>query len=194
MEFIKKMIIVIIVAILILSVLMILISRYSAEIIDLIHLDTDYSRIGERDLSDPLFDQYRIDGIVFTPYTRLNHGKGYNDDFYTYSLRLAVYKQLENSNKVIVNHFEVDGVKDVKFNKIAGTINKELEFDDGGDGILSSEDILIDVINNYNMELNKKSQLKVVLNVSVVDEDGKLTTRDLEYYFETNIRKYFFAY
>ena len=39
------------------------------------------------------------------------------------------------------------------------------------------------------MELTNKSQIKVVLNVSV-EEDGEVITRDLEYIFETRIREY----
>jgi hypothetical protein len=39
------------------------------------------------------------------------------------------------------------------------------------------------------MELNNKSQLKVILNITV-EENGQSTTKDLEYIFGTRIRKY----
>ena len=82
-------------------------------------------------------------------------------------------------------------VKDVNFNKVTKEdLNIELEFsEDKSNELQSSEIVLIEEINDYDMELNNKSQLKVILNITV-EENGQSTTKDLEYIFGTRIRKY----
>jgi hypothetical protein len=161
-----------------------------AEITDLIHRDTDRISVEKEDgFSNPRLNQYKVNGVVFIPYTRQNPFKTYEDKYYYYSLRLASYTQAINS-KVVVNCVTIEGVRNVKFKTITKEANKQLEFsNDPNNKTLKSEIVLVDAINDYNMELNKDSQLKVVLNVSV-EQDGKTTTRDMEYVFETQIRKY----
>ncbi len=191
MRLIKIIIIVVLVVILILIALTILTSRGFSEITDLIHKDTEKVHVEEGySFTDPKLEQYQINGVLLIPYTRQNPFKTYEDKYYNYSLRLAAYKRADNQ-KVAINHVRVEGVKNVKFNKITkGNLSIELEFNkDESNEVQTSEIILIDEINDYDMELTDKSQIKVVLNVSV-EENGRVATRDLEYIFETKIRKY----
>ena len=44
-------------------------------------------------------------------------------------------------------------------------------------------------MNENDMKLNAKSEMKIVMNISV-QENETLTTRNLEYSIETKVRKY----
>lgn len=187
MRLIKIVIIVALVTLLIFIMLTILTSHGFSEITDLIHTDTEKVHVEEGySFTDPKLEKYQINGVLFIPYTRHNP-IGNDDKFYTYSLRLASYKKKDDDNKVIINYATLEGINDIKFIEMNKILNKESEFVDGN--MRLSEGVLIDEINNYDMELTDKSQIKVVLNVSV-EENGEITTRDLEYIFETKIRKY----
>lgn len=187
MRLIKIILIVVIVIILILTILTIATSRGFSEITDLIHKDTENVHVKEGyNFTDPKLERYQINGVLLIPYARQNPFKS-NEKYNTYSLRLASYKQKENDNKVIINRVTVEGINDIKFIKIDKILNEKSEF--SNDNISLSENILMDEINNYDMELTDKSQIKVLLNVSV-EENGNITTRDLEYIFETKTRKY----
>lgn len=187
MPFPKNAIMFLILGLLILSLLT---SCRFSEITDLIHKDTEkfYENYS---FSEPLLQKYKINKILFIPYTNQNPEQSYEQKYSTYSLSLASYGQKVNNSKVIVNYVTVEGDQDIIFDKITNNLNESLEFnnDEKQDNMKISVITLFDEINDYNMELTDKSRLKVVLNVTV-EENGKSITGDLEYYFETRVRKY----
>lgn len=192
MRLVKNIIVVLLFMVLVLVIFNFLTSNGYAEITDLIHKDTEKLIIEEGyDFSDSELNKYQVNEILFIPYTRHNPFESYDEEFYSYSLRLASYKPKENDNKVMINYVTVEGINDVEFDKITKTLNRKLEFigHEKNSEVQIDEFILIDEINNYNMELNDNSQIKVVLNVSV-EENEKIVTRDLVYKFETRVRKY----
>lgn len=183
-----------IIILILVSIVLILITLTSCkfdQITDLIHKDTESLQARNAEmLTDDKTEKYQIEGILFIPYIRQNPFETYEDKYYCYSLRLAAYK-LAGEQKVVVNCISIEGVKDVNFNKVTKEdLNIELEFsEDKSNELQSSEIVLIEEINDYDMELNNKSQLKVILNITV-EENGQSTTKDLEYIFGTRIRKY----
>lgn len=179
----RNIIIVLVTGILIISILT---SCQYAEIIDLIHKDTEKYHDGNN-LSAPELEHYQIKGIIFTPYTIHNPEQSYEQKYSTYSLKLAYYSQKKNNAKITINYVTIEAIQDVKYDKISKKLNKLLDLNN--DNMQLNDVVLIDQINNYNMELKDKSQIKVVLNISI-EENGEIITRDLEYIFETRIRKY----
>jgi hypothetical protein len=164
----------------------------TAKITDLVHKDTEVGNIQDIKFSDPLLKKYQINGLLFVPYMVHNPDKSYNSDYENFSLKLATYKPIEDvGSNVKVNSVKIVGVKDINFTPISNTLNIYLVFknEDKNPNLQVSEEYLVDEINNYNMQLNKESQLKVIINVSI-EENGKIITEDLIYTFETNIREY----
>ena len=167
-------------------------SQFSS-IADIIHEDTQYT--AERKFSDEKLSEYKINGILFAPYSKQLPHKSDYDGWYRYFLRLAVYKSPEYKASVTINSIKIEGLKDVKFEPIAETFNENVEFDERID--FDSENNLergifelIEKINDYDMEITKDSQWKVVLNVTVEDEENTIT-QDLTYIFNSRIRTYF---
>lgn len=190
MRLIKIIIIVVIVVILILTTLTIVTSRGFAQIADLINRDTEMF-YKQYSFSEPPLKNYQINGVLFIPYTNHNPLPSYDQKFHNYSLNVVAYRQKGNNSKVIINKVTLEGINDIEFDNIAKVLNKDMEFSDDAKHADKQLDriTLIDEINNYDMKLTNKSQIKVVLNVSV-EENGKITTGDLEYMFETKMRKY----
>lgn len=162
-----------------------------AEITDLYHKDTKSvgRPIEEINFSDPKLKNYQINGILFYPV--IGHNST-NSDLETYYLMLKTFKPKEQANNnVIINNVKVEGSKDINFSPISKDLNKNLIFtnEDTNSSIQTSKIDLIEQLNDYNMKLSEnKSELKVVINVSV--EDGEqIITKELIYIFETNTRK-----
>ncbi|MFZ5966968.1 MAG: hypothetical protein ACOYVK_07310 [Bacillota bacterium] len=190
MDSFKITMMVVVIGILAIAALTMLTSRGFSKSMELIHKDTDKFHKGYN-FSDPLLTQYQTNGIVFTPYTRQNPEHSYQEKFPTYSLRLAAYKEKENGSKAVINYVTIEAAKDVRFNKLTKDINKKLEFGTvrKNKHIQCSEVILVDGINHYDMELNQDSRIKVMINVTV-EESGKSSTCDLEYYFDVRTRRF----
>jgi hypothetical protein len=157
-------------------------------ITNLINEDTEIF-YEEYNFLNPILNQYKVNGVLFIPY--ITH-ESYEDKFSTYALRLEVYKQNINSSNATINYVTVKGDKNIKFKSITEKLNKVLKFsvDEHNKSLKGSYNELIDEINTYNMQLNDKSGIKVVLNISVKTEDNKIITRDIVYYFKTETTTY----
>jgi uncharacterized protein YlaN (UPF0358 family) len=158
-------------------------SCQTSSIADLIHKDTN--QIDEKtkfNFSDPKLEKYHIDGVFFIPYIP-------HRSHFTYDLRLAAYKTNGNNSKVTINSATIEGLEEINLRKVTSDKSTVLEFIEHKDNIQASQIPLIEQINDYDMGLTKKSKLKVVLNITVEENDTTIT-RDLEYTFETKIRTY----
>jgi hypothetical protein len=162
----------------------------TAKIIDLINQDTNRF-YEDYDLSDQALEQYKINDVLFIPYTVHNTAQSYKDKFDSYKLILEVYRKDNDNSKIIINHVAVEGIKEVKFKRIAKTLNKTIKLNNlsKGSEFQTGEIVLLEEINTYNMELKDNSQIKVILNISVID-GIKTINKDIEYIFQTNTREY----
>ncbi|WP_027399035.1 hypothetical protein [Anaerovorax odorimutans] len=187
MKLFKLFMILLVIIILAIGILTVVTSRGVTQIIDLINKDTDTLNVEEGfDFSEPILNKYEINKTLFIPYMVKNTPKSNDEKYYTYSLKLASYKE-KNNNKIVINYVIIDEMQDVYFNKVEKEINQEVAFDNNE--IQSGDMILIDAINSYDMKLNKKSRIRIVINISV-EENGKIITNDLKYDFQTRIREY----
>ncbi|MBM6616326.1 hypothetical protein [Bacillus suaedaesalsae] len=174
------------------TILFILTSCETTEITYLYHKDT-YSvgvPVEEINFSDVKLKKYTINEILFYPVIRHNSS---NSNPETYSLALKVFKPKEvTDNSVIINNVKLEGSKAITFKPISTEINKNIEFINDGNqlGVKTSENDLIDEINDYDMNLkDNKSELKVLINVSVIS--GKqIITKELEYIFKAETEEY----
>lgn len=187
----RKIIVISIIGIIfIVAIIVIVTSRGVDEIVDLINKDTEIFyesyNLSESDLKD-----YQIGGVLFIPYTNHNPISNYDQKYHNYSLSLETYRKKGDDSRVVVNKVTLEGQSDINFVNMSDIINKELEFsdDEKNEDLQINRITLIDKINDYDMMLNKKSKIKVVLNVSV-NKNGEITTHDLNYIFSTKIRKY----
>lgn len=173
-------------------ILSILSSCGISEITDLYHEDT--KSVGgpteEINFLDPNLKNYQIQGVLFYPFIR---HKSTNSDFETYYLKLVTYKPKGVAdNNVIINFVKVEGAKEIEFTPISKDFNKKLKFiyEDDSSSIQKSTIELFEQLNDYDMKLNEhKSQLKIIINVSVVD-GNQITTENLIYIFEADTRRY----
>lgn len=173
-------------------ILSVLTSCATAEITDFYHQDTNSlgGQIEEIHFLDPNLKNYQISGVLFYPF--ISHTSA-NSDFETYDIMLRTFKSKEVADSnVIINNVKVEGTKEINFTPISKDFNKKLKFinEDGSSRIQTSTIQLIEELNDYDLKLiENKSELKVVINVSV--EDGNhVITKDLTYFFEADIRKY----
>ena len=84
--------------IILIILLTVLTTRGISQIIDLIHKDTEDMHVEEGyNFLNTEVNKYQIGRILFIPYTRQNPLPNYEQKYYTYSLRLAAYKQKENN-------------------------------------------------------------------------------------------------
>lgn len=127
---------------------------------------------------------------MFYPVIRHNSS---NSNPETYSLKLKVYKPKEvTDSNVIINNVKIEGFKDITYKPISTDLNKNIEFINDGNklGVKTSENALIDEINDYDMNLkDNKSELKVFINVSVIS-GNQITTKELEYIFKAETEEY----
>ncbi|WP_042457236.1 hypothetical protein [Neobacillus dielmonensis] len=158
-----------------------------ATIIDLYHPDTEKLKIAEDVFSNPAYEPFRAEGVLFTPYMVQNPAGTGDETFYKYSLYLGAYKLGEDIDSVTVKHVKVVGTKEADFAKLNQDISLPIEF--SSDSIQKSDMILFDDINDQDMKLTKKSEVTVVITVSVV-KDGETITKDLTYDFKTRSRTY----
>jgi hypothetical protein len=102
---------------------------------------------------------------------------------------MLVNKEAINDSKVVVNSIIVEGIKNVDLEKSEVILNKKLVFEELEGTIQESEDNLIEQINRKDMKLNENSEIKILINISV-EENKKITTRNLEYICITDVRTY----
>lgn len=163
----------------------------TADIIDLIHKDTEQiNYIEKEDLKEEIFlknnfDQYKINDTIFIP-NLIHSSKG--EEYY--SLYIDSYR-ISGTEKFFVNNIVIEGIENVDFDKLVkSNMNKQIEFNYNEESGLEEGYIeLIEPINDNNMNLNKDSRIKVVLNM-VVEDKGEKHDYDLEYVFESDIRTY----
>jgi len=159
----------------------------TATIIDLYHPETEKLEISEAVFTDEAYEPFRAGGVLFTPYTvQTQVGTG-EEAYDKYALHLGVYKLNEFTESVVINHVKVTGTEDMNFSERNQELALPIEF--SNDSIASSNVILLDEISADNMGLSDKSIIKIVLNVSVV-ENGETITKDLSYDFVTRLRTY----
>jgi hypothetical protein len=170
---------------LLLCLTLLVLTSCTSTIIDLYHEDTNLITVEEGfDFSDPTLEKYQINNILFIPYFSQEFS---NDKIYT--LNMLVNKEAINDSKVVVNSIIVEGTKNVDIEKSEVILNKKLVFEELEGTIQESEDNLIEQINNKDMKLNENSEIKILINISV-EENKKITTRNLEYIFITDVRTY----
>lgn len=181
--------------ILVTIILSLLTSCGTAEITDLYHKNTNSlgGPIEEINFSDSNLKNYQVNGILFYPFIRHESTKSTNSDIETYYLKLEVFKPKEVAeSNVIINNVKIEGDKNIVFTTISKDFNEKLKFinEEGSSGIQTSTIELFEQLNDYNMKLiENKSELKVIINVSVEDEN-QITTKNLIYIFEADTRKY----
>lgn len=175
----------------IIALVVMVMSCGTSEIIDVIHKDTDELNIENYKGLDPTLERYQIDGVLLIPYIRNIPKVNAGEEFYAYTLRLASYKNGDDQKQVTINSVSVEGIKNVELSKISKKVDKNLDFKklQSSNKFESNGNVLIDEINHHDMKLDKNSEIKVMLNVSVKDGED-IITRDLEYVFTTRIRRY----
>jgi hypothetical protein len=197
MIFQENIIIVLAVTLLIVCVILLLIKSLinKGQIIDIINKDINRVNIKTEDyLLNKNFEKYIINNVLFIPYFRHNPFDE-KQGFYTYSLRLAVYKKYQDKSIITLNSININKENNIEFNEFTKNFEKKLNFkkidSTSNDEIIKSENMLVHEINDIDMKLNENSILKLLINVSVKNEEAE-TTDNLDFKFTTNIRKHSF--
>jgi hypothetical protein len=173
----------------VLFITLLVLTSCTATIIDLYHEDTNLITVEEGiNFSDPRVEKYQINKVFFKPYLSIEFTNDKeNEDIYP--LNMLVYKESKNESKVVVNNITIKGTKNVDLEKDEVILNKKLAFEELEGIIQESHVNLIEQINHKDMKLNENSEIKIVINISV-EENEKITTRNLEYIFITDVRTY----
>ncbi|MEN8905243.1 MAG: hypothetical protein ABF289_04715, partial [Clostridiales bacterium] len=155
--------------------------------------DTNKANIKSTDyIKSENLENYTINNVLLIPYFRHNPFDE-KQDFYTYSLRLVVYRKDGDTSKVIINNLHMNKLENIEFNEYKKDINKELVFkivkNNSDDTIQKSENILVHEINNINMKLNENSSLKLTINASIEQDKEKITS-NIVFNFITNVRNH----
>jgi hypothetical protein len=163
----------------------------TSDVEELIHPKTDRLDITQEVFSKSDYKPYTVGGILFIPYTRPNGFENSEQDYYKFSLRLAAYKTIDNTNKVVINHVKIAGTKNVTLEEIDRTLSLPLDFIESKEfqSIQESSNILIEEISPTNMNLSDESVMTVVINVSV-EENGEMINKDLTYKFQGKVSTY----
>lgn len=162
-----------------------------ATIVDLFHVETEKLPITDEVLEDSANDPYILEGVLINPYMTQSRFGESETEYSRYSLYLTAYKKDDNSNLVTINHLKIVGKKDVNFKEINKDLSLPLKFsnDEHFPSFQSSDNLLVEETNNYNMELTEDSVITVIINVTV-EINGEKVTKDLTYDFETRFRTY----
>lgn len=162
----------------------------TASITDLIHQETDKVEITEEELQKTEYEKFKAGEVLFLPYTRHIGSSGEGEEKYT--VMLSAYQPIDSDAEAVINTITVYGSEDVTFEKIE---NKEvsipLDFseDEEYPGVLRSNIVLMEQLNDNNMNLKEESVVTMVLNVSVTS-GGETVTKDITFEFDTEIREY----
>ena len=168
-----------------------LIGCETATIIDLYHAKTEKLKMTDEVFKDSAYDSYIVGGVFIKPYMVQSTFGESSTEYSRYTLYLGAYRKEDNSNPVVLNHIKVIGENDVIFKEINKEINLPLEFSDDKNrpSFHSSDDLLIEETNNYDMKLTENSVISVLINVTV-EVNGEKITKDLTYDFTTRFRTY----
>ncbi|RFB12159.1 hypothetical protein DZB84_19590 [Bacillus sp. HNG] len=168
-----------------------LIGCETATIIDLYHAETEEIPINEEAFMDSANNPYIVGGVFFNPYMVQSTFGSSDTEYFRYSLYLNAYKKADNPSQAVINHIKIVGKKDVIFKEIIKDLSIPLQFSDDEHfpPFKSSDSLLVEETNNYNMELTKNSVITVIINVTV-EENGEKVTKDLTYDFVTRFRTY----
>ncbi|MBM7618523.1 hypothetical protein JOC95_000365 [Bacillus tianshenii] len=162
----------------------------TASITDLIHEETDKVAITEEELQKADYEEFMAGEVLFLPYTRHIGSSGEGDE--KYMVMLSAYQPIDSDAAVVINTITVYGSEDVTFEKIHNEeLSIPLDFynDEDYPGVLRSNIVLMDQLNERSMNLKEDSVVTMVLNVSVTS-GGETITQDITFEFDVNIREY----
>ena len=149
-------------------------------IMELHHKDSEIF-YKEYNLYNTKLDKFKVNGILFVPYTIYTEEKG----FLSYDLMIDIYKDESDNSNVMIKQVTIKGVKNVSFKEIKKDINKAIIFRRSEEKPTLSNyySSLISPINNYNIKIKKNGSLKVILNI-MIEKNNVITNKKVEYLLE----------
>lgn len=137
-------------------------------------------------------ERYTLNDVSIWPVINMCNPRDYDVvPFNMFRLSVVSSKDLNDDSQVIINSVTVEGVSNIKFKEISKDLDENMEFSgEGNDGYVAGKIVAFEEINDYNMRLNNKSQIKVTINATVINGEESVT-KDIETIFK--YKKYNFS-